>query len=61
MPKSDLRSSKLIDGVVWDGSNPKAYAEGFKIKARVPPKALAPQGLRAPFLNDGATHERHSP
>ena len=33
VPKSDLRSSKLIDGVVWDGSNPKAYAEGFKIKA----------------------------
>ena len=33
VPKSDLRSSKFIDGVVWDGSNPKAYAEGFKIKA----------------------------
>ena len=32
VPKSDLRSSKLIDGVVWDGSNPKAYADGFKIK-----------------------------
>lgn len=33
VPKSDMRSSKLIDGVVWDGSNPKAYADGFKIKA----------------------------
>ena len=32
IPKSDMRSSKLIDGVVWDGSNPKAYADGFKIK-----------------------------
>jgi nitrate/nitrite transport system substrate-binding protein len=32
LPKSDMRSSKLIDGVVWDGSNPKAYADGFKIK-----------------------------
>ena len=31
IPKSDMRSSKLIDGVVWDGSNPKAYADGFKI------------------------------
>jgi nitrate/nitrite transport system substrate-binding protein len=32
IPKSDLRTSKLIDGVVWDGTNPKAYADGFKIK-----------------------------
>jgi nitrate/nitrite transport system substrate-binding protein len=32
VPKSDMRSSKLIDGVVWDGSNPRAYADGFKIK-----------------------------
>jgi len=33
LPKSDFRTSKLIDGVVWDGRNPKAYAAGFKIKA----------------------------
>jgi nitrate/nitrite transport system substrate-binding protein len=32
LPKSDMRTSKLIDGVVWDGKNPKAYADGFKIK-----------------------------
>ena len=32
VPKSDMRSSKLVDGIVWDGSNPKAYADGFKIK-----------------------------
>ncbi|MGL4231516.1 MAG: CmpA/NrtA family ABC transporter substrate-binding protein [Casimicrobium sp.] len=32
IPKSDMRSSKLIDGVTWDGSNPRAYADGFKIK-----------------------------
>ena len=32
VPKSDMRSSKLVDGVVWDGSNPRAYADGFKIK-----------------------------
>jgi nitrate/nitrite transport system substrate-binding protein len=33
VPKSEMRSSKLIDGVVWDGKNPKAYADGFKVKA----------------------------
>ncbi|GAA4325265.1 CmpA/NrtA family ABC transporter substrate-binding protein [Pigmentiphaga soli] len=33
LPKSDMRSSKLIDGTVWDGSNPAAYADGFKVKA----------------------------
>ena len=33
LPKSDMRSSKLIDGVVWDGKDPKKYADGFKIKA----------------------------
>jgi nitrate/nitrite transport system substrate-binding protein len=33
LPKSDMRSSKLIDGVVWDGKDPAKYADGFKIKA----------------------------
>lgn len=33
LPKSELRSHKLIDGVVWDGSNPAAYADGFKLSA----------------------------
>jgi nitrate/nitrite transport system substrate-binding protein len=33
VPKDVLRTSKLIDGVVWDGKNPQAYADGFKIKA----------------------------
>jgi nitrate/nitrite transport system substrate-binding protein len=32
IPKSEMRSSKLLDGVVWDGSNPKAYADSFKVK-----------------------------
>ncbi len=32
VPKDPLRSSKLLDGVVWDGNNPKAYASGFKVK-----------------------------
>lgn len=33
LPKSDMRTSKLIDGVVWDGKDPKKYANSFKIKA----------------------------
>ncbi|MCB4810251.1 ABC transporter substrate-binding protein [Methylovorus menthalis] len=33
VPTDPMRSSKLIDGVVWDGKDPKAYANGFKIKA----------------------------
>ncbi len=32
LPKSDMRSSKLIDGVVWDGKDAKKYAASFKIK-----------------------------
>ena len=31
VPTTSMRSSKLIDGVVWDGKDPKAYAHGFKI------------------------------
>ena len=27
-----LRSSKMIDGVVWDGKDPAKYADGFKVK-----------------------------
>jgi hypothetical protein len=26
VPKSDMRTHKLIDGVVWDGKDPKKYA-----------------------------------
>jgi nitrate/nitrite transport system substrate-binding protein len=33
LPKSDMRSSKLIDGTVWDGKDPKKYAASFKIRA----------------------------
>jgi len=32
VPKSDLRASKLIDGVVWDGKEPAKYADGFKVR-----------------------------
>jgi nitrate/nitrite transport system substrate-binding protein len=31
--KEPTRSSKLIDGVVWDGKAPAAYATNFKIRA----------------------------
>ncbi|ASU41526.1 nitrate transporter [Herbaspirillum sp. meg3] len=32
IPKDPMRTSKLMDGTVWDGKNPKAYAASFKIK-----------------------------
>jgi nitrate/nitrite transport system substrate-binding protein len=32
LPKTEMRSSKLMDGVVWDGNNPKQYASAFKVK-----------------------------
>jgi len=33
LPKSEMRSSKLMDGVVWDGKDPKKYAASFKVRA----------------------------
>jgi nitrate/nitrite transport system substrate-binding protein len=33
VPKDVLRTSKLIDGTVWDGKDPKKYADSFKVKA----------------------------
>ena len=32
LPASPMRSAKFMDGVVWDGKDPKSYAESFKIK-----------------------------
>ena len=32
VPKEALRTSKLIDGVVWDGKDAKRYAAAFKIR-----------------------------
>lgn len=32
VPASDMRSSTLIDGKVWDGSNPAEYANSFAMK-----------------------------
>ena len=33
VPKEAMRTSKLVDGVVWDGKDPKKYADSFKVKA----------------------------
>ncbi len=33
VPANPLRTSKLLDGTTWDGSNPVKYADGFKIHA----------------------------
>ena len=33
VPGDALRSTIFFDGVVWDGKNPKTYADSFKIKA----------------------------
>jgi nitrate/nitrite transport system substrate-binding protein len=32
IPASEMRSSTFMDGVVWDGKNPVAYADSFKVK-----------------------------
>jgi nitrate/nitrite transport system substrate-binding protein len=32
VPKDVMRTSKMIDGVVWDGKDPKKYADGFAVK-----------------------------
>ncbi len=32
VPKDAMRTSKLIDGVVWDGKDPKKYAASFAVK-----------------------------
>jgi nitrate/nitrite transport system substrate-binding protein len=31
--KDAMRTSKFMDGVVWDGKDPKKYADSFKVKA----------------------------
>jgi nitrate/nitrite transport system substrate-binding protein len=33
VPKEIMRSSKLMDGTVWDGKDPKKYADSFKVHA----------------------------
>jgi nitrate/nitrite transport system substrate-binding protein len=33
LPKDAMRASKMVDGVVWDGKDPKKYADDFKVHA----------------------------
>ena len=33
VPRDVMRSSRLIDGTVWDGKDPKKYAASFKVRA----------------------------
>jgi len=33
LPKNPMRPAKMLDGVIWDGNDPKGYADSFKIKA----------------------------
>ena len=33
VPQDAMRTSKLFDGVVWDGKDPKKYADSFKVRA----------------------------
>ena len=41
LPASAMRSSRLMDGVLWDGSSPAAYADGFAVRARAPEREIA--------------------
>jgi nitrate/nitrite transport system substrate-binding protein len=34
VPAGVMRSSKLMDGTVWDGKDPKGYAAGFYVHSR---------------------------
>ena len=33
VPKDPMRTSRLIDGTVWDGRDPKKYADGFRVRS----------------------------
>jgi nitrate/nitrite transport system substrate-binding protein len=33
VPKDVMRSSKMIDGQVWDGKDPQKYVERFAVRA----------------------------
>jgi nitrate/nitrite transport system substrate-binding protein len=33
MPKDPMRTSKMVDGIVWDGKDPKKYAGSFPVAA----------------------------
>jgi len=33
VPKDPMRTSKLVDGTMWDGKDPARYADSFKVRA----------------------------
>jgi nitrate/nitrite transport system substrate-binding protein len=33
LPASEMRTSTLMDGKLWDGTDPAAYADSFAIKS----------------------------
>jgi nitrate/nitrite transport system substrate-binding protein len=39
LPTADTRSSRLIDGLTWDGRDPRAYADSFAIRQAMPSEA----------------------
>jgi nitrate/nitrite transport system substrate-binding protein len=41
LPDSSLRSSRLMDGVLWDGRQPAAYADAFAVRTPEPSAAHA--------------------
>jgi nitrate/nitrite transport system substrate-binding protein len=32
LPKGEMRTARLIDGIPWDGKDPARYADGFKVR-----------------------------
>lgn len=40
VPEAELRSSRLIDGLTWDGRDPRAYADSFAIRQPQPIEAV---------------------
>lgn len=41
VPDATMRSSQLIDGKIWDGSDPAGYAHSFKLHALADPAPVA--------------------
>jgi nitrate/nitrite transport system substrate-binding protein len=33
VPKDPMRTARMVDGVTWDGKDPKRYADSFKVNA----------------------------
>jgi nitrate/nitrite transport system substrate-binding protein len=44
IPAAELRTSRLVDGVVWNASDPAAYADGFALRTTPPVACLSSHG-----------------